>query len=303
MNILLAGHLERSHALGGKRDRFRAALGRERLHHADAFDPYRSFFHRSAMMTALSAAHVKHLDRSPPGEKIVSHRGKDGRIYDSILRAELEDDALRLAKIAVAAEAFSDTTAEMMRLRAPGDPHKPDLIYHVEDILFAVLHAWQTRSTLVLAECDRQVLVELLNCVLANGIALPYGIPDLRKVRTSDSKMSGAIANLEPGDYNDLNAMLKDSAIQTYRQRLSQLSESHTVNVGILLKAALEEARRNSPRIREAPADITLLSTRVRTIDTVDLDAVEIDPFGWANRKPSKPKMHIIVLASSRCLG
>ena len=225
------------------------------------------------------------------------------RFTRAVTWANVEDDALRLAKIAVAAEAFSDTTAEMMRLRAPGDPHKPNLIHHVEDILFAVLHAWQTRSTLVLAECDRQVLVELLNCVLANGIALPYGIPDLRKARTSDSKMSGAIANLEPSDYNDLNAILEDSAIQTYRQRLSQLSESHTVNVGILLKAALEEAHRNSPLIREAPADITLLSTRVRTIDTVDLDAVEIDPFGWANRKPSKPKMHIIVLASSRCLG
>ncbi|MCY4497725.1 MULTISPECIES: hypothetical protein [unclassified Methylobacterium] len=303
MNLMFAGHLDRAYLLGGKPDRFRPPLTRAGSPHADAFDAYRSFFHRSAMAVALSSALVRHLDRSPPGETIVSHRGEDGRLYDSILRAELEDDALRLAKISVAAEAFSDATAEMMRLRAPGDPHEANLIHHVEGILFNVLHAWQTGATLVLADCDRQVLVELLNCVIANGIALPYGIPDLRKMKSSDSKTSGVIANLEPGDYNDLNAMLEDSAIRTYQHRLSRLSESRTVNVGILLRAALEEARRNSSRIREAPADITLTSARVRTIDTVDLDAVEIDPFKWVNRKPSKPKMHIIVLSSARSLG
>ncbi|MBP32442.1 MAG: hypothetical protein CMH16_24625 [Methylobacterium sp.] len=224
-------------------------------------------------------------------------------MYDSIRRAELEDDAQRLAHLVVIAKAFSDATAEMMRLRALDDPHQPNLIHHVEGILFGILHAWQSRATLILADCDRQVLVELVNCVIQNGIALPFGIPDLRKVRPSDARTSGSIANLEPGDYDDLIAMREEPAIQTYRQRLSRLSESRTVNVGTLLKSALAEAQRSSPRIREAATDITLTSTWVTAIDTVDLDTVAVDPFRWTDRKPSKPRMHIIVLSSSRSLS
>lgn len=303
MNIMYGGHLDRSFLMGGKPDRFRAAPSRVHSPHADEFDAYRSFFHRAGMMSALSAALVRRLDRSPPGEKIVSHIGSDGRVYDSILRAELEDDTQRLAHLVVLAKAFSAATLAMMRLRGPEDPHEPNPVHHVEDILWAILDAWQTRATLILAECDRQVLVELLNCVVQRGIALPFGVPDLRKVRPFGGRTSGAIANLEPGDYNDLNAVREDPAIRTYRQRLCRLSESRTVNVGTLLKAALEEAQRSSPLIRTAATDITLTSTWVTAIDTVDLDAVKIDPFRWADRKPSKPKMHIIVLSSSRSLS
>ncbi|MCJ2121633.1 hypothetical protein [Methylobacterium sp. J-077] len=303
MNIIYGGHLDRSFLMGGKLDRFRVTPSRSRSPHANTFDPYRSFFHHAGMMSALSAALVRRPDRAPPGEKIVSHRGNDGRIYDSILRAELEDDALRLAHLVVLAKAFSDATLEMMRLRGPEDPHEPNPVHHVEDILWAILDAWQTQSTLILADCDRQVLVELLNCVIQNGIALPFGIPDLRKVRPSDARTSGSIANLEPGDYDDLIAMLEEPAIQTYRQRLSRLSESRTVNVGTLLKSALAEAQRSSLRIREAATDITLTSTWVTAVDTVDLDTVAVDPFRWTDRKPSKPRMHIIVLSSSRSLS
>lgn len=303
MYIVYAGHLDRSFLMGCKPDRFRAAPSRVQSPHADESDVYRSFFHRAGMMSALSNAVVSPLDRSPPGEQVVSHRGHDGRMYDSILRAELEDDAQRLAKLVVIVKAFSDQTVEMMRLRAPADPHEPNSEHHVEGILFAILQALQTGATLVLADCDRQVLVELMHCVIENGIALPFCIPDLRKVRTSDSKTSGAIANLEPGDHSDLNDMREDPVMRTYRHRLSRLSESRTVVVGTLLKAALEEARRSSPRIHEAPTDITLTSTRVRTIDTDDLEAVKIDPFRWTDRKPLKPKMHVIVLSSSRSLS
>jgi hypothetical protein len=303
MNIMYAGHLDRSFLMGGKPDRFRAAPSRGRSPHADTFDPYRSFYHRAGMMSALSNGVVSPLDRSPPGEQVVSHRGQDGRMYDSILRAELEDDAQRLAKLAVVMKAFSDATVEMMRLRAPEDPHEPNPEDHVEGILFAILQALQAGVTLVLADCDRQVLVELMHCVIENGIALPFCIPDLRKVRTSDSKTSGAIANLEPGDHGDLNAMLEDPVMRTYRRRLSRLSESRTVVVGTLLKAALEEAQRSSPLIRAAATDIRLTSTRVRTIDTDDLGSIRIDPFHWTDRKPLKPKMHIIVLSSSRSLS
>lgn len=303
MNILYGGHLDRCFLMGGKPGRFRPAPSREQSPHADAFDAYRSFFHRAGMISALSTALVRRPDRSPPGEKVVSHRGNDGRIYDSILRAELEDDALRLAHLIVLAKDFSEATVEMMRLRGPEDPHEPNLVHHVEGLLWAVLDAWQTGATLILADCDRQVLVELLNCVIQRGIALPFGIPDLRKVRPFDSKTSGAIANLEPGDYDDLIAMREEPAIQTYRQRLSRLSESRTVNVGALLKAALEEAQRSSPRIREAPTDIRLKSIWVTAVDTVDLEAVRVDPFRWTDRTPSKPKMHIIMLSSSRSLS
>lgn len=300
MNIMYAGHLDRSFLMGGKPDRFRAAPSRGRSAHADTFDPYRSFYHRAGMMSALSDSVVSPLDRSPLGEQVVSHRGQNGRMYDSIRRAELEDDAQRLAKLVVVMKAFSDATVEMMRLRAPEDPHEPNPEDHVEWILFAILQALQAGATLVLADCDRQVLVELMHCVIENGIALPFCIPDLRKVKTSDSKTSGAISNLEPGDHGDLNAMREDPVMRTYRRRLSRLSESRTVVVGTLLKAALEEAQRSSSRICEAPADIRLTSTRVRTIDTDDLGPVRIDPFHWTDRTPLKPKMHIIVLSSSR---
>ncbi|WP_345818903.1 hypothetical protein ABC766_15930 [Methylobacterium fujisawaense] len=303
MNILHAGHLDRSFLMGGKLDRFRAEPSRGRSPHADTFEPYRSFYHRAGMMSALSNGVVSPLDRSPPGEQVVSHRGQDGRMYDSILRAELEDDAQRLAKLVVVMKAFSDATVEMMRLRAPEDPHEPNPEHHVEGILFAILQALQTGATLVLADCDRQVLVELMHCVIENGIALPFCIPDLRKVRTSDSKTSGAIANLEPGDHSDLNAIREDPVMRTYRRRLSRLPESRMVNVGTLLKTALEEARRSSPRLWEAPTNITLTSTWVRTIDTVDLETVRVDPFRWTDRKPLKPKMHIIVLSGSRSLS
>lgn len=303
MNILYGGHLDRSFLMGGRPDRFRAEPSPGRSPHADTFEPYRSFYHRAGMMSALSNGVVSPLDRSPPGEQVVSHRGQDGRMYDSIRRAELEDDAERLAKLVVVMKAFSDATVEMTRLRAPQDPHEPNLEHHVEGILFAVLQALQTGATLVLADCDRQVLVELMHCVIGNGIALPFCIPDLRKVRTSNSETSGAIANLEPGDHGDLNAMLEDPVMRTYRRRLSRLSESRTVNVGTLLKAALEEAQRSSPLIRAAATDITLTSTWVRTIDIDDLGRVKIDPFHWSDRKPLKPKIHVIVLSSSRSLS
>ncbi|MCJ2143881.1 hypothetical protein [Methylobacterium sp. E-066] len=224
-------------------------------------------------------------------------------MYDSILRAELEDDALRLARLTVLAKAFSEATVETMRLRAPEDPHEPNLVHHVEDILFGVLQALQSGATLVLADCDWQVLVELLNCVIENGIALPFCIPDLRKMKTVDNRNSGPVANLRPGDHGDLIAVREDFAMQAYRHRLSRLSESRMVNVGSLLKAALEEAQKSSPHIREASADIILTSTRVRTIDTIDLDTVRVDPFRWTNRKPLKPRMHIIVLGGLRSIA
>ncbi|WP_289015437.1 hypothetical protein [uncultured Methylobacterium sp.] len=303
MNIMFAGHLDRSFLLGSKPDRFRPPPSGNRSPHADAFEAYRSFYHRAGSIGVLSAALVQHLDQSPSGETIVSRRGPDGRIYDSIEQAELEDDALRLAKIVVLLKAFTDTSLAMMRLRAPDDPHDPDPVHHVEGILFAVLHAWQTQATLVMADCDRQILVELLDCIEQKGVALPFGIPDLRKVRVADAKVSGIIPNFEPGDHGDCNALREDPVVQGYRHRLRRLSESRTVNVGTLLKAALEEARRTSPTIREAPTDITLTSAWVRAIDTPDLDSVEIDPFRWTERLPTRPKMHIVVLSSSRSLG
>lgn len=297
MNIMYAGHLDRSFLMGGQPDRFRSISSRGHVPPSDAFGPYRSFFQRAGMMSLLSDALLRPLDRSPPAERVVSHRGQDGRMYDSIRRAELEDDALRLAHLVVKAKAFSGATIGTMRLRAPEDPHEPDLVQHVEGLLFGILQALQAGATLILADCDRQVLVELLDCVVANGIALPFCIPDLRRMKTFDGRISGPVANLEPGDYSDLSAFRTDPAMQTYRHRLGRLSESRTVDVGTLLKAALAEAQRSSPRIREAPTDIILTSTWVRTIDNADLDTVRVDPFQWTDRKPSKPKLHVVVLS------
>lgn len=300
MDIMYAGHLDRCFLMGSKSNRFRMAPSGDQAARVDAFDPYRSFFHRAGMMYLLSAGVVRPSDRPLPTEEIVSHRGRDGRMYDSIRRAELEDDTTRLPYLVVKAKAFSETTIETMRLRAPEDPHEPDLVHHVEGILFMILQALQCRATLVLADCDRQVLVELLECVIGNGIALPFCIPDLRKMKTFDGRNSGPVANLRPGDHGDLGALREDPAMRAYRQRLSRLSENRMVNVGTLLKAALAEARKSCTRIREASADIMLTSTWVRTIDTVDLDLVRIDPFRWTDRKPLKPKMHIVVLGSPR---
>lgn len=300
MNIMFAGHFDRSFLMGRKRDRFRKIPSGDPAMQADAFDPYRSFFHSAGMMYLLSAGVVPPSDRPAPTEEIVSHRGQDGRIYDSIRRAELEDDVTRLAHLSVMAQAFSETTMETMRLRAPADPHEPNLVHHVENILFGILQALQSRATLVLADCDRQVLAELLDCVIANGIALPFCIPDVRKIKTYDSRRSGPVANLRPGDHYDLHALRDEPVMRTYRHRLSRLSQDRLVNVGTLLKAALEEARKSSPQIREASTDIILTSTWVRTIDTVDLDTVQVDPFRWTDRKPLKPRMHIVVLSGTR---
>lgn len=298
MFIMHAGHLDRCFLMGSKRNRFRPILSHDGSPYGDAFGTYRSFFHRAGMMYLLSDAIVQRLDRSPPNEKIVSHRGRDGRMYDSILRAELEDDALRLAHLVVLAKAFSEPTVETMRLRGPEDPHEPNLVHHVEGLLWAILDAWQTDATLIMADCDRQVLAELVNIVIRFGIALPFGIPDLRRMRTSDSRYSGPIANLKPVDYLDIAALREDPVMVNYRKRVSRLSESSSVNVGTLLNTALSEARSSSPRFREAPANITLTSTFVRAIDTVDLEAVAVDPFRWTDRQPLKPRMHIIVLSS-----
>lgn len=86
MKTIYVGHLQHTFPAGEKLDCLRPILWVQ-SHCADALDAYRSLVHRAGMMSVLSVALVRRLDRTPLGEKIVSHCGNDGRVYQTCASA------------------------------------------------------------------------------------------------------------------------------------------------------------------------------------------------------------------------
>lgn len=280
MNIVLAGHLDRAFQLGLNRDHFRAPPRGAPLLRAGADDPYRSLFHRAGMIALLSEGIVSFPDLPPPAVATPLRHNADGRVEEAIGLAELEADARIFARLLVGLGAFSPETAATMCLRARVDPHAPDLVHHVEDVLVPTLHAWRARATLVVSSGDGRVLSESVACALAHGIALPFGLPDLRRIDETDTRAGGALANLEPGDVGDLDALLDAPAIRAYHAGLRRVPEGRRVNQGALLATALRAACGADPRLAVAPADIRVTTYRARVFGSADLRAVEHDPHG-----------------------
>ncbi|AIQ89360.1 hypothetical protein MCBMB27_00939 [Methylobacterium phyllosphaerae] len=303
MIIVFGGHLDRAFRLGTHRQRFRQPYddGSEIKHKAEE-DPYRSFFHRAGMMFLLSDAQIDHtslpLDLPVPRPR----RRPNGATYMAIPLRKLEDDGQFFAEMLTQIDAFSDETLAALRLRAHDDPHKPNAIHQVDDILMSILHAWMTGSTLVLSMGEGQALAEIATCILDVGIPVPFGIPDLRGLSRLDPRSSGMVANLQPSDCGDLNDLRETPAICLYRSRLRLLAERRTTDYTAGLASALREASMLDHRLREAPADIRLTVLRVPVIDNAHRDDIINDPLGWSRRRAPKRRLQVMLLSDSRSL-
>ncbi|MEH3062556.1 MAG: hypothetical protein PGN33_07200 [Methylobacterium radiotolerans] len=302
MIIVLGGHLDRAFRLGTHRNRFRRAYDGFEINHLAGEDPYRSFFHRAGMISLLSDARIDHtslpLDLPVPR----SRRRPDGATYMAIPLRKLEDDGQFFAEMLTQIGAFSDEALAALRLRAHDDPHKPNAIHQVDDILMSTLHAWMTGSTLVLSMGEGQALAEIATCILDVGIPVPFGIPDLRGLSRLDPRSSGMIANLQPSDCGDLNDLRETPAIRLYRSRLRLLAERRTADHKAGLASALHQASMLDLRLREAPADIRLTVLRVPVIDNARRDDIIDDPLGWSRRLAPKRKLQVMLLSDSRSL-
>lgn len=303
MIIVFGGHLDRAFRLGTHRQRFRQAYddGSE-IKHRVGEDPYRSFFHRAGMMFLLSDAQIDHT--SLPLDLPVSRprQRSNGATYMAIPLRKLEDDGQFFAEMLTQIDAFSDETLAALRLRAHDDPHKPNAIHQVDNILLSTLHAWMTGSTLVLSMGEGQALAEIATCILDVGIPVPFGIPDLRGLSRLDPCSSGMIANLQPSDCGDLNDLRETPAIRLYRSRLRLLAERRTTDYTAGLASALREASMLDHRLREAPADIRLTVLRVPVIDNARRDDIIDDPLGWSRRRAPKRRLQVMLLSDSRSL-
>lgn len=302
MQIIFGEHFDRAFLLGTKPGRFHVQAS-DSFPSLLAHDPYRSFFHCAGMMAVLSDGVVRLNELPHETGPALTRRDATGQTYGAVGVAELEADALRFAKLIVQSGVLSDDSHASAQIRAQNDPHEPNAVQHVEGLMFAILHAWRTKSTLVLSGGDQRILTEIAVGVIAKGIALPFGIPDLRDLSSTASSTSGAIPNLEPSDVAEVNAWRKDPVLRTYRQRLDRLSNVHRDKVPALLQDAFNEGRRSSERIRDAPTDITLTSVKAKMLDNGDLPRILLDPFGWAGTQTSRHKMHVIVLSSGRRLN
>jgi hypothetical protein len=297
MRIMFAGHLDRAFLLGSHPGRFRVESSEPEP------DAYRSFFHCAGTMAVLSESIVQLHDLPARSGPALTRRGADGRTYDTVDVPQLEDDAFRFAKTVTRADILSEDSLAFSRICARDDPHKPNAIHHVEGLLFVVLHAWRTRSTLVLAAGDRRILAEIANGVVEKGIALPFGIPDLRQSISDADPATGRIPNLEPADVADLNAWRADPALQAYRRRLDRLPGTHRDKIGALLQAAMEQGRKSSSRIRNVASDIAVGVSKAKMLDNTDLPKIEVDPFGWSGSAIVKSKMHVVTLTIGRQLS
>lgn len=299
MIIQLGGHLERAFLLAGRRQSTSQPplVETERL--PAATDAYRSFFHRAGTIAVLSKGIID--PGAVDGDDADLKGLQVGGRYVSMDQRALEEDAWTFTKRVVTEAAFSPESLATMRLRAPDDP-RPDgnIAHHLDDLVNHCLAAWRTASTLVLADCDRQVLVELAACVYANGLALPFALPDLRRMPTPPSKASGQIANLQPLNITDLGNLRNDPDLKAYAVRLQRLSESHTLDVSAVLRTALRKANEESQRVRESPTDITLTTQWTKVLNNFDISKGTMlkDPSNWVERRYSTRKMHVIVLSS-----
>ncbi|CAA2137705.1 hypothetical protein [Methylobacterium bullatum] len=299
MIIQLGGHLERAFLLAGKRESSQQGRSEEPQTLPHATDAYRSFFHRAGTIAVLSKGII---DPNAVDADDAALKGLhvDGR-YVAMSQRSLEEDAWTFTKRVVTEAAFSPESMATMRLRAPDDPRPEGSIpHHLDDIINHCLAAWRTDSTLVLADCDRQVLVELAACVYANGLALPFAIPDLRKMPTGSSRASGQLANLQPSNITDVGTLRNDPAVKAYATRLQRLSESAAADVSAILRTALSKASDMSQRIRESPRNLTLTNHWAKVLNNFDVSKVAMlkDPSNWAERRYSTKKMHVIVLSS-----
>lgn len=299
MIIQLGGHLDRAFLLAGRRQSTSQPplVETERL--PAATDAYRSFFHRAGTIAVLSKGIIDPgaVDADDADLKGLHVEGR----YVAMDQRALEEDAWTFTKRVVTEAVFSPETTATMLMRAPDDPRpEGSLPHHLDDLVNHCLAAWRTDSTLVLADCDRQVLVELAACVYANGLALPFAIPDLRRMPTAPSKASGQIANLQPSNITDVGNLRTDPDVKAYAARLQRLSESHAIDVSAVLRTALRNGSEESQRIREAPADITLTNHWAKVLNNFDVSKGTMlkDPSNWAERRYSTKKMHVIVLSS-----
>lgn len=303
MIIVLGGHLDRALRLGTHRNRFGQACDEgAKNERRSVEDPYRSFFHQAGMIYLLSDNRIDHTSLSPDLPTPRSRLRSDGVTYEPIALRKLEDDGQFFAHMLTQIDAFSSETLAALRLRAHNDPHKPNAVHQVEDLLMSTLHACLTSSTLVLSMGEGQALAEIVTCVHEHGIPLPFGIPDLRGVPRLDPRTSGMIANLQPSDCGDLNDLRETPAIRLYRSRLRSLAESQTINYAAGLGSALREASMLDLRLREVPADIRLTVVRTQVIDNANRGDIIDDPLGWSRRRGTKRKLQVILLSNARSL-
>lgn len=302
MDIILGGHLDRALLLGTKPGRFQSD-GSTTAPLILSDDPYRAFFHCAGMMAILSDGVVRIDESSLHRGPALTRRDATGQTYGAVAVPDLEDDALRFAKVVVQSDILSDDSLAYAKICAKNDPHEPNVVHHVEGLMFSILHTWRTKSTLVISAGDRSIMSEIADGVSQKGIALPFGIPDLRSSTNSPAPASGAIPNLEPNDVVEVNVLRNDPVLKSYRQRLGRLSGLHRDKVANVLQSAFDESRRSSERIAKAAADITLMSTRAKMLDNSDLPRILLDPFGWAGTQTSRHRMHVIVLSNGRRLN